>query len=361
MHPYVSGRPISEVKRLYGLKDIVKLASNENPLGPSPKAVLAMQEAATEAHRYPDTQSWQLKEALADKFGVPSSQVMLGAGSDELIGMLGQIYVGPGDEAVFGDPSFLRYDAAVELADAQIVKVPLTKDWVHDLDAMKAAVTDRTRLMYFGNPNNPTGTIVGKSDLRAFLEQIPDTVTVVLDEAYFEFASVDPDYPDGLELLKEGWNVVVLRTFSKAYGLAGLRIGYGFASTDVVDAYNAARSPFDINVIAQAGAVAALEDTGHMEKTVSLNSEQMRRLENFMAETGFSVVPSHANFACVNLRQSGVEVWEELLKNGVIVRPGEQLGMAQHLRVSLGTGSEMDSFFEAFSKVMSSKVTGVAR
>ncbi|RYG16731.1 histidinol-phosphate transaminase, partial [bacterium] len=297
MTPYSPGKPVEEVKRELGLDRVVKLASNENPLGPSPKAVAAVQEAATRMHIYPDGSAHNLRTALSAKFGLPTNQILVGNGSDELIHLLGLILLDEDSEMLMADPSFSRYDAAAHLAPAKLVKVPLDADYRHDLPAMAKAVTDRTKLVWIANPNNPTGTVVKEQEFSQFLHDIPVDTIVVLDEAYYEFAMGVEGYPDSVEYIKAGWpNVVGLRTFSKAYGLAGIRVGYGFASPVVADAIERAREPFDVNALAQVAAVAALDDDEHIQKTVELNRRGLETLAQAFKEVGAKPLESYANF-----------------------------------------------------------------
>ncbi len=356
MQPYPAGKPIEEVQRELGLTEVVKIASNENPLGPSPMAVEAMKRAVSGVNFYPDASGYLLKQKLASRFGVDVSQVMIGNGSDEIIGVIGLMFLEPGTEMLMGEPSFLRYGAAAVLGDSGLVRVPLDPQLRHDLPAMAKAVTDRTRLVFIANPNNPTGTIVSRQVLQSFVRDLPTGVTVVLDEAYHEYACQDPDYPDGLDLLREGLPVVVLRTFSKAYGLAGIRVGYGFASSEVVQSFNAARNPFDVNAVAQAGAMAALDDEAHLERTRSANKTGLARLMSGLTAMGYQPVPSHANFVCVDLHRDSAALYGELLKKGVIVRPGTQLGLPSYLRISVGTERETDLFLQALGEVCAQEV-----
>ncbi|RYG35833.1 histidinol-phosphate transaminase, partial [bacterium] len=287
MHAYVPGKPISEVKRELGLERVVKLASNENPFGPSPKAVAAVEQTARQMHLYPDGASRDLREALAKKFDIPYEQVMVGNGSDELIHILGLLFLdGPGDEMMMGDPGFSRYDASAHLANAKLVKVPVDSDFRHDLPAMAAAVTPNTKLIYLANPNNPTGTVMTTAEIEGFLDTIPENVPVVLDEAYHDFAAPYTDLPNSRDLVLQGRNVIGLRTFSKAYGLAGIRIGFGFASPRVMDAYHRAREPFNVNILAQSAAIAALGDDEHLQKTVTNNREGLDRLRRIFESIG---------------------------------------------------------------------------
>ncbi|MBS1707801.1 MAG: histidinol-phosphate transaminase [Armatimonadetes bacterium] len=350
MQPYVPGKPIEEVQRELGLSSVVKLASNENPLGPSPKAVAAVQEAAKRMHVYPDASGHAVKQKLAEKAGLDKCQVLLGNGSDELIHLLGLIHLEKGDEMVVADPTFVRYEAAAHLAEATLVKVPLDHSLTHDLVAMADAVTPRTKLVFVANPHNPTGTVVSKEAFDAFLDRIPETATVVLDEAYFEYG---PQSPDGVEYVKAGRNVVVLRTFSKAYGLAGIRVGYGFADASVVDAVDRAREPFDVNALAQAAAVTALDDTEHLDRSRQVNTSGLARITRIMACHGFTAVPSFANFICVDIGRPAQPVFEALLRQGVVVRAGGPLGLPNYLRISVGTDAEIDRLEEALASAVS--------
>lgn len=358
MTPYSPGKPIDEVRRELGLAEVVKLASNENPLGPSPMAVEAVKRAAEEMHLYPDASGYQLKKAISAKFCVPPEQVMLGNGSDELIHILGQVFLGsPSDEIIVGDPSFVRYDAAAHLAACKLVKVPLDREYVHDLGAMGAAVTANTRLVFIANPNNPTGTMVRREDLRAFLRGLPDHVVTVLDEAYFEYAAEDPDYPSSIEFVQEGLNVVGLRTFSKAYGLAGIRIGYGFAPAAIIDATDRAREPFNTNSLAQAAAVAALGDDDHLRRTLAANRAGKEAVMDAFRQVGAAPVPTSANFVWADLGRPAQPVFESILRRGVIVRAGLPVGSPNAIRVTIGTAAETSRFVEALKAAMLEEAT----
>ncbi|MBX3113014.1 MAG: histidinol-phosphate transaminase [Fimbriimonadaceae bacterium] len=355
MTPYTPGKPIDEVKRELGLTEVVKLASNENPLGPSPKAVEAVRAAAAQMHLYPDASGYELKVAVAEKFGVTTDQVMIGNGSDELIHLLGLIYLEPGDNVVIGAPSFVRYDAAAHLSDVELRAIPLDQEWKHDLAAMAEACDEKTKLIFLANPHNPTGTVLTHSEISKFLNQIPANAVLVLDEAYYEYSEGLADRLDSVSLLKSGRKVVVLRTFSKAFGLAGIRVGYGLASAEIVDATNRAREPFNVNSLAQAAAIAALNDSQHLANSFQVNTQGLNRVAEFMSARGYGVVPSRANFICVDVASSGKtgqELFDLLLREGVIIRSGGPLGMPSHIRVSIGTPAEMDEFFAAFDRVM---------
>ena len=353
MTPYSPGKPVDEVKRELGLSRVVKLASNENPLGPSPKAVEAVREAAGRMHVYPDGAAYALRARLAEKHGVPSAQILVGNGSDELIHLLGLVLLEEGDAMMMGDPSFSRYDAAAHLAPARLIKVPLDADYRHDLPAMARAITPQTRLVWIANPNNPTGTVVRKSEFDRLLADVPKDVVVVLDEAYHEFAEGLDDFPDSRDYVRAGVpNVVGLRTFSKAYGLAGIRVGYGFAPPAVADAVERAREPFDVNALAQVAAVAALDDDAHLQATVAMNRRGLDALAATFREAGARPLESYANFVYADLGRPARPVFDALLRRGVITRPGDVLGNPTCLRVSVGTDEEMAIFAREFREVM---------
>ena len=345
MEPYAPGRPIEDVKREFNLDRVVKLASNENPFGPSPLAVEAIQRAAANLHQYPDGSAAAIRNAIAAKFGLEAENILLGNGSDELIHLIGLLFLdGPDTEMIMGNPSFVRYDAAAHLAPAKLTKIPLDSDHKHDLDRMLEAVTPNTRVIFVANPNNPTGTVVTGTAIRAFLDKLPAHVTLVLDEAYFEFAAHAPEMPNSAELVREGYNVIGLRTFSKAYGLAGIRVGFGFAPKSVVDAYHRAREPFNVNSLAQVAAIAALDDTEHLQKTVENNTLGLQFLKNLFEQTGGTPVESYANFAYADLHREADPVFQALLRKGVIVRSGKHVGHPNFLRVSVGTMEELEIF-----------------
>lgn len=357
MKPYSPGKPIDEVERELGLESVIKLASNENPYGPSPMAVEAVRRAADAMNFYPDATGHVLKEALAARHGVRQDQILLGNGSDELIHLLTTVFLEPDrDDMIVGDPSFVRYDAGAELAGSRLTKVPATPAWRLDIPAMARAVTPDTKLVFIANPNNPTGTYATRDELREFLDAAPEGVVTVLDEAYFEFAEPISDYPDGLEFVRAGKPVVVLRTFSKAYGMAGIRLGYGVAPAEIVDAVNRAREPFNVNSLAQAAALAALGDREHLERTLRGNAEQMQRLVDGVQALGLTVIPSCTNFLCIDLKRPSQPVFERLLQSGVIVRGGHTLGMPNFIRVTVGTGAEVDRFLSAFSLLVREEV-----
>lgn len=352
MEAYKPGRPIEEVKREFGLTKVIKLASNENPLGPSPLAIARAKEAAESMHLYPDGSSYELKKAIANHSGMPESTIMLGNGSDDLIHLIGLMYLqSPEDEVVMGHPTFSRYDSTAFLNRAKIVSVPLDQELKHDLPAMARAVTAKTKLIFIANPHNPTGSIVSRSDFDAFMKQLPPTVMVVLDEAYIEFAE-GASTPNSLDYIREGANLIGLRTFSKVFGLAGIRVGYGFASPEIVDAFHRIREPFNVNSLAQAAAVGALEDKDFLARSVAHNTKARNRLNAIFEEVGAKVYESHANFSLADLGRPAEPVFMDLMKSGVITRSGAFFGLPTCLRVTVGTDEELDFFEEAMMKVM---------
>jgi histidinol-phosphate aminotransferase len=354
MTPYSPGKPIDEVKRELGLERVIKLASNENPLGPSPLAVAAIKEAADQIHLYPDGSAYLLRKALSDHYQLPLNQIIVGNGSDELIHLLGQIFLGSSeDEVIVGDPSFVRYDASAGLADCKLTKIPLTSDMRLDLVAMANAASEHTKLIFIANPNNPTGTIVTIDELDVLLAKISDSTIVVLDEAYFEFADGTPGLPNSLDYIRKYPNVVGMRTFSKTYGLAGIRVGYAFVSEAITDAVDRAREPFNVNLIGQVAAKAALSDRDHLQKTVELNQRGLAKMEQAFIEVGANPFKSYANFIMADLKQPARPVFQALLEKGVITRSGDVLGMPTCLRVSVGTDEEVQIFIDELKAILS--------
>ncbi len=351
IRPYEPGKPVEELERELGLSDTIKLASNENPLGPSPLAIKAVRRALSGAHRYPDGGGYYLRHALAEKHGVPADQIVLGNGSTELVEILARSYLGHHGNAVISEQAFIMYRIAVQAVNGNSVMVPM-KDRTHDLDAMAAAVNDKTRLIFVANPNNPTGTSVTAAPLRRLLDAVPEGTLLVLDEAYREYVEGFVDYPETLSLVREGAPLVILRTFSKIYGLAGLRIGYAIAPRWVVREVHKVRSPFNTNSLAQIGALAALEDQDHLERSRKLNREGLKILHDGLSQLGFRVTPSVANFVLVEVGQPARAAFQRLLKLGVIVRPMDGYGFAEGLRVSVGTREENQRVLAAFDRVL---------
>ncbi len=345
--PYEPGKPIDELERELGIPEAVKLASNENPLGPSPRAVAAMRDALNGVHRYPDGKSYHLRSALASRLGVAPEQLVFGSGSDEILELLAKTFLGEGDEVVFPWPSFAMYPIVTQGMGATPVAVPLDAAFEHDLEAMAKAVTPRTRLVMLCTPNNPTGASIGAAALDAFLDALPDDVIAVVDEAYFEYVQ-RPDRADALAWVARRPGTMVLRTFSKAYGLAGQRIGYGVADAELVGLVERARHPFNVNLLGEVAALAALDDTEHLERSVRCNTEGMAWLRRELGALGMEVAPSDANFVLV---KSGEGVFQGLLERGVIVRPMAGFGLPDYIRITVGTESENRRLVDALREL----------
>ncbi len=350
--PYVPGKPIEEVEREYGLRDVIKLASNENPLGPGPLAVESLREAVTKVHLYPDGSCHYLREELAAHLGLEPKNIIVGNGSDEILKLLAETFISAGDEAVMANPTFSEYDFCVTLMGGRSVKVPLDADFRHWPEAMVEAITPRTKLLFICNPNNPTGTIVSGDEIRELVSRLPDHVLVVFDEAYYEYVD-DPGYLSGMELVKSGRNnVLVLRTFSKIYGLAGLRVGYGLGHEDLISWINRAREPFNVNAPAQVAARAALKDQAHVQKSKDMNSREKEYLYGQFKELGLSYVPTQANFVFADLKTDCRKVFRRMLEQGVIIRTGDIFGHDTFIRVTIGTREQNQRFIETLEEVL---------
>jgi histidinol-phosphate aminotransferase len=344
--PYVPGKPIEELQRELGLTRVIKLASNENPLGPSPKAVAALAGGAETLHRYPDGGAYRLRQAIADRWKVTSDQVILGNGSDEILGLLARTFLSPGDEAVMADHTFVIYKMEVVAAHGRPVVVPLIHE-THDLEGMARAVTPRTRLFFVCNPNNPTGTMVSAEAVRRLMATLPEHVIVVFDEAYLEYVR-SPQFPDTIAYVNQGRHAIVLRTFSKIYGLAGLRIGYGITTPEICNFLNRVRPPFNANSLAQRAALAALTDDEHVAKSRAINETGMEQVEGGLRALDFTPIPSQANFLYFDVRRDGRQVFDALLREGIIVRHIE----GRMLRVTIGQRDENTAFLQALKKVV---------
>ncbi len=353
LKPYQPGKPIEEVKRELGLTgEIVKLASNENPLGPSPAALAALAETLPRLALYPDGGCHDLRAAVSAKWGVPGDHLIFGNGSDEVITLLGVTFLQPGDEVVIGDPTFVLYEAAAVVNGAWAVKVPLTRPgFVHDLAAMADAFTDRTRLVFIANPHNPTGTMVDRQAVDALLARLPSRALLVLDEAYSEYVEA-ADYPRALDYVRDGAPVVGLRTFSKMYGLAGLRVGYGIADPRLIALMNQPRSPFNVNLAAQIAATAAINDDAFVDRARQTNDEGRQVLEAAFDRLGLPFTPTFANFILVDVKRPCRPVFDALLRRGVIVRTGDVFGLPTHLRVTIGTPGQNARFVDALEAVL---------
>ncbi len=351
LQPYQPGKPIEELQRELGLSDVVKLASNENPLGPPASALAAYREAAEQLHLYPDAGGFELKAQLSAALGVEAAQLTLGNGSNDVLDLLARVFLDSDSSAVFSQYAFIVYPIAVQAAGAQAIVTP-AKDWGHDLDAMAAAIDDRTRLVFIANPNNPTGTWLSESAVRVFMAKVPENVVVVLDEAYCEYLN-EPAYPDSIAMLADYPNLVVTRTFSKAYGLAGLRVGYAISHPDIADLLNRVRAPFNVSVPALAAATAAYRDAEYLQRSRELNAAGMAQLEKGLAALGLQYIASVGNFIAVEMPAAAMPYYQALLKKGVIVRPVGVYGMPNHLRISIGLESENQRCLNALQEVLS--------
>jgi histidinol-phosphate aminotransferase len=348
--PYEPGKPIEELERELGIGDAIKLASNENPLPPSERVRAAILAAVDSLNRYPDGSGFYLRQALAKKHGVSPEQVVLGNGSNELIELVVRTFLKPGDEALVPHPSFLVYPMIVQAAGGIRVMIML-RDHRIDLEAMARALTPLTKLVFVANPNNPTGTIVTADEFQQFMARVPERTIVVLDEAYIEFA-LGPDFPDALAHVREGRRVIVLRTFSKAASLAGLRVGYAIADADATALMNRIRQPFNVNALAQAAALAALDDEAHVLECVRMIEAGRHYLYDEFARLGLAYVPSRANFILVDVGRNAADIYQRLLKAGVIVRPMTAFGMESTLRITVGTPEENRRLVKALRAVL---------
>ena len=351
--PYIPGKPVKELERELGITECIKLASNENPVGPSPKAVAALKaylENSGELCRYPDGSAYYLKNALSQKLSsssgakVGAEEIILGNGSNELLDIAARTFVGPGDEAVMAAPSFVVYSMGVQ-SSGGVARETALKDYTHDLSAMADAITPKTKLVFIANPNNPTGTINKRTEFDAFMKRVPDGVLVVMDEAYFEYVR-DPEYPDALKYFAEGRDILILRTFSKAYGLASLRIGYGMAKREILEEMNKVREPFNTNALAQEAALAALGDEAHLRHSIEVNEEGKKFLYREFDALGLKYVPTEANFIYMPLGRDSKALFETMLRKGVIVRPAGP----KEIRVTVGLPEENRRFIEALKK-----------
>ncbi|MDF2670261.1 MAG: histidinol-phosphate transaminase [Paenibacillus sp.] len=347
---YQPGKPIEEVKRELGLKEVTKLASNENPFGCSPKAKEAIIAEVNNTSLYPDGGAVELTKAVASHFNVETNQVIFGAGSDEIILMIARAYLVPGDENIMATHTFPQYKHNAEIENAVCIEVPLI-DGTHDLQGMLDRVTDRTKIIWVCNPNNPTGTIVTHEQLAAFLKKVPSDVLVVLDEAYAEY-TVSGDYPDGFELIRQYKNAILLRTFSKIYGLASLRIGYGIGHPDVIHTINQVREPFNTTRYAQSAAKAALADEAFIQDCRQKNADGIQYLQGEFNRLGLSYYPAHGNFVMVDVQRPAKLAFEGLLRKGFIVRGGHNLDFPTKLRVTVGSRQQNEQFIQALEAVL---------
>ena len=348
--PYVPGKPVEELERELGLSNIVKLASNENPLGPGAKALTAIQNTLSDLSRYPDGNGFSLKQALANKLNISTDQITLGNGSNEILELLARTFLTPDLEVIFSEHAFAVYPLVTQAVGAT-ARIAPASNYGHDLEAMLALVNKNTRLVFIANPNNPTGTLLTGEAIEKFISALPETVLCVLDEAYFEYVNPEDRF-DSISCLGKYPNLIITRTFSKAYGLAGLRMGYGLSSSSITDMLNRVRQPFNNNMLALAAAKAALADDEYLSETIACNQNGMKQLTDAFLALGLSWIPSSGNFVSVDLNQAAQPVYDALLNKGVIVRPVSNYGMPNYLRISIGTEQENQLFIEALKSIL---------
>jgi histidinol-phosphate aminotransferase len=347
---YQPGKPIEEVKRELGLTEVIKLASNENPFGSSPKAKAAIQEEMANLQLYPDGHTQALRTALAERFNVAENQLIFGCGSDELVAFVARTFLSPGDETVMADVTFTQYRSNAVIEGASVIEVPLVNG-VHDLPSMAAAVTEKTKVIWVCNPNNPTGTYNTEKDLLAFLDAVPKEVLVVLDEAYVEYVAAE-DYPRSLDLLNSYPNLLILRTFSKIYGLAALRIGYGIADATLIGYLNKVREPFNVNRLAEKAALAALQDDAFIASCQEKNRQGMRQYVDFCERHGLAYYPSQTNFILIFFGVDDRELFQSLLRRGLITRSGTALGIPKTLRITVGSQEQNEKMIKALEEIL---------
>lgn len=352
LETYQAGKPIDELAREKGLTRISKIASNENPLGPSPYAIREMTYGLWDTFRYPDMHAFRLKKSLSELYHLKKENIILGNGSEGIMGYIMRAFVQPGDEILTSDGTFIGFYILARGAGAKLIRTPLTEDYRYDVQAMASKITEDTKIIYVANPNNPTGTYITKKEFDYLMTFVPQHTLVILDEAYFEFARGTFDYPDSMDYRYD--NVITLRTFSKAYGLAGIRVGYGFAHDDLITNLTKVKLPFEPSMVAQLGACGAIEDYPHLERTIANNQKRYQELWNFLTTKSFKPIPSATNF--ITFKTGSAEaseyLFQELLNRGVIIRPLRTNEMPEFVRVSLGTKKEMQHFYEAMEEIL---------
>ncbi len=355
LNPYVPGKPIEELAREYGLNPdtIIKLASNENPLGMSAQARKVIEQVASQVNFYPDGNSFDLKQALAHHYQLTTEQIVLGNGSNDVLDLIARVFLNDQKAAIFSEYAFAVYPIVTQLQAAKAIVTP-AKNWGHDLDAMLSAITDQTSVIFIANPNNPTGTLLTKTDIENFLTKVPNHIIVVLDEAYAEYLEDEENYPCGIDYLARYSNLIVTRTFSKIYGLAGLRIGYGLCTPEIADLLNRARQPFNINLIAQSAAIAALNDQDFVEQAKQVNQAGLLQLTQAFEQLAIDYIPSKANFISFAFKtaEQAKQANETFMRQGVIVRPLAGYQMPQYLRVSVGTTSQNARFIKVLTEIV---------
>ena len=350
--PYEPGKPLEDLEREYGIKNAVKLASNESPLGPSPKALKAIEDMISGVHRYPDGNGFRLKEALSSKHSLDMAVLTLGNGSNDIIEFVARCFLNPEDNAIYSKYAFAVYPLIVQALGAEGIEVE-AKDWGHDLQAMLEAINKKTKIVFIANPNNPTGTFIKKNEIIRFLEKVPSQVVVLLDQAYFDYSNFELE-DISFSLVEDFPNLVISRTFSKAYGLAGLRVGYSVSSHDIADYLNRVRQPFNVNSLALAAAESALRDDDHLEKCLRINKDEKERLYKFFISHGYDYIESFANFISFDCRDNSNKIFKSLLPKGVIARSMEIYKMPNHLRVTIGLNEENSMFMESLSSLKES-------
>lgn len=349
---YVPGKPVEDVKKEYGLEEIIKLASNENPLGPSPKAIEAIRQEAANIHIYPDGNATDLKNELSKYYNLKPENFLLGNGGEEVIKLIVQSLINEGDETIMATPSFALYEINVNLMGGKSIKIPLKENFEHDFEAFVEAITPKTKIIFVCTPNNPTGNIMPKDRIDWLIANIPDHVVLMLDEAYYEYAVKNPDYPESLDILSARPNTIILRTLSKVAGLAGIRVGYAISNPELVGEMTKVKGVFNVNRLAQVAAIAALKDGEHIEKTVALNYESLKKITDFCDSRNLSYVPSNANFIFMNAGADSKIVNEKLLQRGLIMRPGFLWGFDTWIRVSSGSMEETNKFLAGLKEVL---------
>ena len=350
LSPYQPGKPVEELERELGIVDIIKLASNENPLGPSRLVTESIFGQLAALARYPDGSAYKLKDKLQAKLGIDPAMVTVGNGSNDVLELVARVFLGPGLESIVSEHSFVVYPLVTKSLGAELTVIPAI-DFGQDLEATRAAISDRTRVVFIANPNNPTGTWVDKKSLLKFLDAVPEEVLIVLDEAYAEYVA-EPDYPNGLDLVDDYPNLIVTRTFSKAYGLAGLRMGYSVSHPDIADLMNRVRQPFNVNAMSLAAALVALDDEAYLKESVRVNNEGMKMLTEACDQLGLGYIPSVGNFLTIDFGCDAMPIYDGLLQEGVIVRPIGVYGLPNHLRVTVGLPLENKRFIDSLKKLL---------
>ncbi|WP_166241939.1 histidinol-phosphate transaminase [Paenibacillus turpanensis] len=354
LQPYSPGKPIWEVQKELGLTEVIKLASNENPLGPSPKALEAISALLPALHQYPDAQSFAAKAAIASEFGILPEQIIVTNGGDELITLVSEAFLDHGDEIIVPSPTFSEYEFGGRLMGANVKTIPLAEGYRYDPEAILAAVTERTKIVYLCSPNNPTGTILETGPLKRLLDSLPQHVLVMLDSAYSHYVTCD-DYTDGLELIRSGYPLLMLKTFSKVYGLAGIRVGFGIGPQEIIQSILQVKEPFNVNALAQAAAAAAIRDREHVERSRSLVHAERLRLYEAYRKLGLEYTESMSNFILVRLGPDAKQRYEQLMQKGVIVRYGGAWGLSECVRISVGSPEENDKLIHALEEVVQGK------